>query len=284
VGTFTASTLPCSAWQPSVRYRTFLSLVSAGFRRYSTYRQATLAGAFTNIVFGFLRCYVLLAVTKGSGGTAGGYQPAQIITYVWVTQGLIATVGIWEGSELADRIRTGDVVTDLLRPVPPVVSYLATDLGRAGFAALTRFVAPVLVGAVAFGFYLPHRLLTYPLFVVSVLLAIVSSFACRYVVNASAYWLLDIRGPRLAWVLGANVLSGLYFPLSFLPGWLYLLLWWLTPCPGLLQGPVDVLVERRSVAGQLAILAGQLVWVGLMLTLAWYVQRRGERRLVVQGG
>lgn len=27
---------------------------------------------------------------------------------------------------LAERIRTGDVVADLLRPVPPVLSYLAT--------------------------------------------------------------------------------------------------------------------------------------------------------------
>jgi ABC-2 type transport system permease protein len=31
--------------------RTFAALSAAGFRRYATYRQATVAGAFTNIVF-----------------------------------------------------------------------------------------------------------------------------------------------------------------------------------------------------------------------------------------
>jgi ABC-2 type transport system permease protein len=284
VANLTASTLPWTTWRPPVRYRTFVALVSAGFRRYSTYRQATLAGIFTNVVFGYLRCFVLIAVTSGSGGTAGGYQASQLITYVWVTQGLIATVGMWSESGLADRIRTGDVVTDLLRPVPPVVSYLATDLGRAGFAAVTRFVAPVAVGALAFGLYLPHRPLTYPLFLISVLLATVISFACRYVVNATAYWLLDSRGPQLSWMLASNVLSGLYFPLSFLPGWLYLLVWWGTPCPSMLQAPVDVLVERHSTGGQFALLAGQLAWAGLTLAAAWYVQRRGERRMVIQGG
>ena len=281
MGNLTASAGRSAAWWPPVRYRTFVALVSAGFRRYSTYRQATVAGVFTNIVFGFLRCYVLLAVARGTGGQAAGYSAAQIATYVWVTQGLIATVGMWGDNVLADRIRTGDVVADLLRPVPPVLSYLATDLGRAGFAALTRFVAPIVVGALAFHLYAPRHPQTYPLFAVSVLLAVVISFACRYVVNAAAYWLLDSRGPQLAWMLVSNVLSGLYFPLAFLPGWLYLTVWWGTPCPSLLQGPVDVLVERRPAAG---ILALQAVWAGVTLAAAAYVQRRGERRMVVQGG
>src|SRR2546430_10032147 len=94
VGTLTASTLPSTAWWPPVRYRTFSALVSAGFRRYSTYRQATLAGIFTNIVFGSLRCYVFLAVAGGIDGNAVGYRGTQIVAYVWVTQGLISTVGM----------------------------------------------------------------------------------------------------------------------------------------------------------------------------------------------
>ena len=46
---------------------TFGALAWSGFRRYATYRQATVAGAFTNTVFGFLRCYVLLAVAARCG-------------------------------------------------------------------------------------------------------------------------------------------------------------------------------------------------------------------------
>jgi viologen exporter family transport system permease protein len=263
------------------RYRTFTALVSAGFRRYSTYRQATVAGLFTNIVFGFLRCYVLLAVV--GQGTAG-YDPGQITTYVWVSQGMIATVGLWGEVGLADRIRTGDVVADLLRPVPPVESYLATDLGRAGFAAVTRFVGPVLVGALAFDLRWPQRPATYPLFAVSVLLATVICFGCRYLTEAAAYWLLDARGPRIAWTLASNALTGLVFPLSFLPVLVSGALWALTPFPWLLQAPVDILVERPSALGALGLVAGQVVWAVIMLGAAGYVQRLGTRRLVIQGG
>lgn len=263
------------------RYRTFTALAGAGFRRYSTYRQATLAGLFTNIVFGFLRCYVLLAVV---GRRAAGYDAGQIATYVWVGQGLIATVGLWGEIGLSDRIRTGDVVADLLRPVPPVWSYLAIDVGRAGFAALIRFVGPVLVGALAFTLRWPQRPETYPLFAVSVVLATVTSFGCRYVVEAAAYWLLDARGPRILWSLTSNALTGLVFPLAFLPGWLAGLLWTATPFPWLLQAPVDILVERHATLGAAGLVAGQVVWAGLMLGAAGLVQRLGTRRLVVQGG
>jgi ABC-2 type transport system permease protein len=256
-------------------------LVRAGFRRYSTYRQATLAGLFTNIVFGFLRCYVLLAVI---GNRAAGYDRAQMATYVWAGQGLIATVGLWETLGLADRIRTGDVVADLLRPVPPVWSYLATDLGRAGFAVLIRFAGPVLVGALAFPLHAPRRPATYPLFVICVGLAALIAFGCRYLVEALAYWLLDARGPRIVWTMSSNVLTGLVFPLSFLPVWLSAPLWVATPFPWLLQAPVDVLVERPSALGSVGLVAGQAVWAVIMLGAAGLVQRLGTRHLVVQGG
>jgi ABC-2 type transport system permease protein len=239
------------------------------------------AGLSTNIVFGFMRCYVLLAVV---GERAGGYDPRQIATYVWVTQGLLSTVGVWSPIGLADRIRTGDVVADLLRPVPPVWSYLATDLGRAGFAGLTRFVGPIVVGALAFPLYRPHRLETYLLFMISAVLATVICFAGRYVTEAAAYWLLDARGPWITWMLLSNVLSGLVFPLSFLPGWLAALCWAATPFPWLLQAPIDIVVERDSAAGTAGLLAGQVAWTAIMVGLAGYVQRRGTRRLVVQGG
>jgi ABC-2 type transport system permease protein len=220
----------------------------------------------------------------GAGGVAAGYDRAQLATFVWVGQGLLAVVLLWGWSDLADRVRTGDVASDLLRPVHPVTSYLATDLGRAAYALLTRFLPPVLTGPLFFDVYLPHRWPTGPLFVLSVLLAVVVCFCCRYLVNATAYWLQDVRGPMILWTLASGVLAGLYFPLRFLPDWCYLSLWLGTPFPSLLQVPLDVLVERDPPGAQLAVVAVQAGWAGLLLLGCHAVQGRAERRLVVQGG
>ncbi|MFI7605027.1 ABC transporter permease [Micromonospora sp. NPDC049366] len=237
----------------------------------------------TNVVFGFLRCYVLLAVA-GAAGSAAGYDPRQLATFVWVGQGLLAVVLLWGWTELADRIRTGDVTADLLRPVHPVTAYLATDLGRAGYAALARLLPPVLVGPLFFPVHLPARWPTVPLFVVSAAAAVVLCFACRFLVNATAYWLEDVRGPMILWTLGSGVLAGLYFPLRFLPEWLYQTLWIVTPFPSLLQTPLDVLVERDPTPVQLGLVAVQVGWALLLLGACRWVQGRAERRLVVQGG
>lgn len=264
---------------------TFGVLVGSGFRRWSTYRQATIAGSFTNIVFGFLRCYVLLAVAEGAAGQRpAGYDPEQLATYVWVGQGLLPVIGIWGWTELSERIRSGDIAADLLRPVSPVTSYLAADLGRALHGMLTRFVPPLVAGAVFFPLHTPSRWQTVPLFLLSVVLAVIICFGCRYVVNASAYWLQDARGPIVLWTLGSGVLGGLYFPLRLLPEWLTVTLWLGTPLPSLLQAPLDVIAERDPAGVQAGVVAVQAVWAVLVLALAALVQRRAERRLVVQGG
>ena len=250
----------------------------AGFRRYSAYRQATWAAIFTNSVFGFLRTYVLLA-TVGAAGSTAGYSRAQLGTFVWVGQGIIGVVQLWGWTELADRVRTGDVATDLLRPVDPLWAFYAGDLGRAGHAAMTRLVVPVAVGAAFFGLYVPHEVGSYPLFAVSVALAVTVSFALRYLVNLSSFWLTDIRGFTMAFATGSFVFSGLGVPVTFFPGWARTLIW-ATPFPAMVQVPLDVACERSSALA----VAGQAAWAAGLLGTAFALQRRGVHRLVVQGG
>ncbi len=283
MGSVTATVASPTASNVTRWFRTFGAIVASGFRRYATYRQAALAGVVTNSVFGFLRYYIFVAAA-GPAGRVAGYDRAQLATFVWVGQGLLTVVLLWGWTELADRIRTGEIAADLLRPVHPVTSYLATDLGRAGFAALSRLVPPVLVGLFLFDVYLPRHPATWPLFAFSVLLAVVICFGCRYLVNATAYWLQDVRGPLILWTLCSGVLAGLYFPLGFLPGWLEAVLRYGTPFPSLLQIPLDVLVERDPAPMRLGLVGVQLGWAVTLLALSRLAQRRAERRLVVQGG
>src|SRR3954466_14087023 len=87
-------------------------------RRYAAYPWATVAGAFTNTIFGFLLAYILLAVYR-SRSDVGGFNAADAVTYVWLSQSMIMTVYIFSWWELAWRIRDGSISTDLLRPLNP---------------------------------------------------------------------------------------------------------------------------------------------------------------------
>jgi ABC-2 type transport system permease protein len=72
--------------------------------------------------------------------------------------------------------------------------------------------------------------------------------------------------------------------LQFLPDWLTAAVWLLTPFPSILMTPLDVLVEYGSAARQLGLISLQFVWAVALLGACALVQRRAERRLVIQGG
>ena len=207
----------------------YLRLVRAGFRRYATYRQAVLAGLATNVVFGFLRCAVLLTVFTGSARVAG-YDASRTVTFVWIGQGLIAVVLLWGDADFGQRVRSGDVAIDLLRPIDLQAALLAEDMGRAGFALLTRFTGPLLVGAAFFDLTLPGSALRWTAFGLSVLLAVLVSFAIRFLLNLVAFWLLDWRGLLSVHAVVSGVLGGLAVPIAFFPGWASAVIW-ATPFP-----------------------------------------------------
>lgn len=259
--------------------RPYLHLVRAGFRRHSTYLAASLAGLFTNTVFGLLRVAVLLAVVAPTGSTAG-YDAADTGTFVWLGQGLLAVVLLWPDRELALRVRSGDVAIDLARPWNLQTALLAQDIGRAGHAVLVRLAPPVAFGALVLPFRWPQSPWSVLLFAVSTVLAVVLSFAVRFLLDLSTFWLLDSRGVTTVYAALTGLLCGLTVPIAFFPDALRTALY-TTPFPGMLQTPIDMFSERGSAA---ALLAHQVLWASLLLAAGQLVLARATRKLVVQGG
>jgi len=256
-------------------------IAKRGWRRYAAYPWATAAGVFTNSVFGFLQAYILLAVFHHRSDV-GGYDASDTVTYVWLAQALIMTVYIFGWQELALRIRDGSIATDLSRPLDPQRYWLAFDLGRAPYHLIFRGVLPFVVGALVFQLTYPSPLDS-AAFLVSLALAVVVSLGFRFLYNAAAFWLLDIRGVMTVAITVNLFLSGMVMPLSFFPGWLRSLAHAL-PFAAILQTPVDVWLGKHQGAGLVGVLALQLAWAVVLLALGRAALRAGSRKLVVQGG
>lgn len=112
--------------------RLYWEVAKRGFRRYATYRGATLAGIFTNSMFGFIRAYILLAVFAARP-SIGNFDAKDVLTYVFMTQGMIMIVQIWGWVDIETRVRTGDIALDLMKPYSFMGYWLASDFGRAAF-------------------------------------------------------------------------------------------------------------------------------------------------------
>ena len=263
----------------------YVAIATRTFRRYSTYTAATLAGIFTNCVFGVIYTFAYRALWDQAPG-AGGYDTTDAVTYVWIGQALLMTVALWGGGttdDLAERIRTGDVAIDLYRPVGLVPWYLASDLGRATYHFLTRGLAPTVVGFVLFEIALPASWAAAAAFLVSLVLAVTTSFAIRFLVAASAFWLLDQSGVRMLSGVTALFLSGMVLPLVIFPEPLRSIALAL-PWASYLQTPADIWLGHRVGLDLLAALGLQVFWVVVLLGACQVTVAAATRKVVVQGG
>jgi ABC-2 type transport system permease protein len=239
-----------------------------------------LAGLTANVVFGLLRVAVLIAALQAANGEIADYGIAAANTYVWIGQGLLGFILLWGTNELAERVRSGDVVVDLYRPWHLQGALLAGDIGRGCYALLTRLFPPMAFGMLLFPFQFPQSLVQWPLFLVSAVIALVVSFACRFLIDVSAFWLIDNRGLYGFWNIMSGLLCGLTVPVAFFPGWARDLLW-MTPFPALMQAPIDVFLGHGDAV---KILLYQVFWAVVLLAAGHLVLQRAVRKVVVQGG
>ncbi|MGH3787892.1 MAG: ABC-2 family transporter protein [Pseudonocardiaceae bacterium] len=127
---------------------------------------------------------------------------------------------------------------------------------------------------------LPGSALRWAAFGLSVLLAVLVSFAIRFLLNLVAFWLLDWRGVLSLHAVIGGVLSGLVIPIAFFPGWARTAIW-ATPFPAVLQAPIDIAISRGAAP---LLLAHQLIWAVILLAAGRLVLARAVRTLVIQGG
>jgi ABC-2 type transport system permease protein len=231
-------------------------------------------------VFGVLRAYILIALWQARPGLAG-YDVTQAVTYCFITQAFIGPMQLFgTGLDIPERIRTGDIALDLVRPASLQLWSLAEDLGRASYLLLVRGIPPMLLGAVLFGIYLPAAPGQWPAFLVSLLIGVVASFGWRYLIALSVCWLLDERGVLAFSLVLTTLFSGMLLPLDLFPGPLGELVRAM-PWAAMVQAPTDLYLGEADV---LETLAFQTFWAATLLAAGALGTRAIRHKVVIQGG
>jgi len=263
--------------------RVYWRLLVAGFRRQSAYRLAALGGLVANVTFGLLKVSILFATVRAAGGELHGYDVASMSTYVWLSQGMLGSVNLNGRTDLALRVKDGQVAVDFLRPVDLQAATIASEAGASVFALIPRGLPSVLLGALTIGIQLPTSPLLYLLGAVSLMLGIVISAATVYLIAVAGFWLVETRGLQIFYMLASGFLGGLYVPLSLFPQWLRTMAV-ATPFPSIMMYPVDVLSGLGGISEAARLVLVQLAWLAGVATVGQLLTRAGRRRLEVQGG
>jgi ABC-2 type transport system permease protein len=146
-----------------------------------------------------------------------------------------------------------------------------------------RAVPPFLVGAAVFGMLLPPDIWHWLALAPSLALAVTISFAWRFCLNLSAFWLLDYRGVAGLAGIVVLLLSGFIVPIALFPDGLRAVLY-LLPFASFVAVPIDIFLGKASGWELVALLVLQAFWAVTMLLLGRLVLNAALRKLVVQGG
>ena len=144
----------------------------------------------------FISIYVYLWKALYTGKTAvEGYDLNGILTYIVVSQTLVTfqfTLRI--ARVIEEKVRTGEVVTDLMKPVDFQLMLLAAGAGTSLHTALFIMLPKLLLFYGILSLSLPGSILTLGIFIVSVILGCVILFSIEFLIGILAFWLVEIRG------------------------------------------------------------------------------------------
>ncbi len=262
--------------------KAFIATLRTSFRRQLTYRAANLSGLVTNLMFGFFRAAVLIALF-GDQSSVNGLSLQGAITFSGLSQALIGFLSFFHWFELMHTVYEGQVGADLLKPQSYFLNWLGIDSGRALGSLFIRSLPLFLIFALFYDVTLPKSSLQWAAFLLSLLFAHLISFGWRFLVNLAAFWTPNALGiGRFAFGLSWTF-SGFFMPLTLFPDWLAQFSR-LTPFGAGVYIPIEIYLGLYQGERLLEGLGIQAFWVAALILLDHLVLRLGVRKLVIQGG
>jgi ABC-2 type transport system permease protein len=270
----------------------YRAVVAARFRVHLQYRGAALAGVFTQCFFGLVRVMVFEAFYRSApAGAAPPMSHAQMCSYVWLGQAMLAMFPWSTDADLRELVRTGNVGYELCRPVDLYGLWWSRALAWRTAPVLLRMVPMFvismavlpLVGLGSWRLLPPPTLAAAGAWLLCTVGALLLCCAITTLMSISLLW--TISGQGVSILLGAltMVCCGLVIPLPLLPRWAQATAE-LLPFAGIMDLPGRVFTGHIPLPGVPRVLALQLGWAVALIALGRFWLGRGTRRLVMQGG
>lgn len=262
--------------------RLYLELSKRSFQRHLTYRSATIAGLITNFFFGILRATIFIALYDQQQ-TVEGITLQGAITYAALGQALIGFLSMFSWQDIANTVYTGDIASDLLKPMDYFLFWMSRDFGRALVQFLLRGVILIIGFEIVYNLYWPKSMFHFFAIIMSLFLSWVISFSWRFLINLSAFWTPNARGILRLLFVFSWFFSGFLMPLRFFPLWIQKVSY-IMPFPHMFNSVIEVYLGTVKGSALLFTLANQFLWGIVLILIGQMVLRIGVKHLMILGG
>jgi ABC-2 type transport system permease protein len=260
----------------------YWTILSARFRVMLQYRTAAIAGLGTQVFWGFIRIMIFSAFYQA----ANVPQPisfVQLVTYIWLGQGLLRLLPWTPDFEVRDLIRSGDVVYELAKPLDLYGHWFMRSLALHGAPTVLRALPMFVLAMLFFGMKAPASFESGIAFLVSVVAALILAAAITTFITVTMMWTLAGDGIASIFGIAGWFFSGMVAPLPLLPPWLQQTMY-LMPFRGIIDIPIRLYIGDLPAEKAAMYIGFQLGWAVVMIALGRWLLTRGTSRLIAQGG
>lgn len=259
----------------------YLAFAKKSFLGLGAYRFDHFMGILNTIlrIFIFWEIYCAL---YGSRTEVDGITITMVATNFILSMGL-GSVFFVNDYYLPDRIQSGSIATELLLPVSIHGRMLADNLGHALFQLLFHFVPAVTVSVLFIGITAPADFSMLLLFLLSAFLGYGVLWTISFVAQMLSFWLINVWSIMTIKNVFINVLSGSMIPLWFMPDWMKGVIQF-TPFSSIYFTPIQIYLGQLSFSEILHGFLIQFFWIVILLSIGMFLWKKGQKKLVVQGG
>jgi ABC-2 type transport system permease protein len=216
---------------------------------------------------------------------AFGINIEQMITYGVLAMLLEMALrpGNWVQYYMMEKVRTGQIAMDLIKPLDFHLHMLAQNVGEVLFFLTVLGLPCYLFGYLLLGLQLPSDLLHGLLFLISLVLAYLVLFSLSFLLGLLP--LFAVRVDNVFWAYQAIVrfFSGSLVPLWLFPAALAKVAA-LLPFQAVFAIPLTIYIGKLPQGELLAAMGLQLFWVLALAGLGRLLWNRAHSTLVMQGG
>ncbi|MEO6184257.1 MAG: ABC-2 family transporter protein [Verrucomicrobiota bacterium] len=274
-------------WQVRFVMRKYWHVINTGIQNMMVYRVNFLFRAAFGIIPLVATIFLWRKIYEGKeiGSNVAGYSLAGMISYYLLVTMVDALTAVNEDDwQIATDIKDGNISQFLLKPIDYLTyRFCLFVAGRFIYVAVSLIPVGLFIYYLRTFFVGPVDLLTFGLFLISVVLTALLQFLMSFTMALLAFWVLEVS--TFIFILFAleYIAGGHLFPLDILPPTISKVLNF-TPFPYQLFFPVSIYLGRTS---------GTALWWGLMIQTFWvvtfylvarFVWKRGIKKYSAVGG
>lgn len=259
----------------------YLAFFWKSFQKHAAYRSDIVLRLGIGLAWMGIQVAIWTALI-GSGEVDGITLPT-MVTYAVLNEVISVTLIERALSEADQKIRSGDIAIDLIKPYHYLLSVFADQMGRSLYVTVFTVAPTSIIAAFVFDVQAPASPWHAVAFLLAMLIALTISFAIACMIILLAFYFLATF--HFTWMFSAlkSLFAGSLVPLWFYPDELRRVAE-LLPFQFLGFVPAMIWLGQDSGQGITLVLALGVLWAGALASLVRWLWARIVSRLIVQGG